>query len=129
MSASSYANVQARAETARETEIRAFRYVNGLLATAKDAASRSTALHKTYRLWAILLNDLASPDCKLPDELRGNLISLGLWAQRESMARISDEGDVQPLISLHRDMIEALEAQAPAPSRPAAPQRLGLVSA
>jgi flagellar protein FlaF len=131
MTASSYANVQARAETPRETEIRAFRFVNGLLATAKDAASRSTALHKTYRLWSILLNDLASPDCKLPPELRGNLISLGLWAQREAMARMSDDGEIQPLIALHRDMIEALEAQAPAPvpARPAAPQRLGLVSA
>jgi flagellar protein FlaF len=127
MTASSYANVQARAETPRETEIRAFRYVNGLLATAKDAASRSTALHKAYRLWSILLVDLTSPDCKLPPELRGNLISLGLWAQREATARMSDEGAVQPLIALHRDMIEALEAQAPAAAAPA--QRLGLVSA
>ena len=128
MSASSYANVQSRIETPRETELRAFRYVNGLLAAASDGPTRATALHKTHRLWSILLGDLAGNDNKLPVELRANLVSLGLWAQREALARLSDDRTIEPLIALHRDMIEALEAQRAAPPPPG-PPRLGAVSA
>jgi flagellar protein FlaF len=128
MSASSYASVQSRIETSRETEIRAFRYVNGLLSGASDAASRAAALHKTHRLWSILLGDLASPGNRLPAELRGRLVSLGLWAQREALARLSDGRGVEPLVALHRDMIEALEAQAAGPAAPPPGARLGAVS-
>jgi flagellar protein FlaF len=129
MSASSYASVQARIETPRETEIRAFRYVNGLLASAADAASRAAALHKTHRLWSILLGDLTSPGNRLPSDLRGRLVSLGLWAQREALARLSDGRGLEPLVALHRDMIEALEAQAAQPVAPPPGGRLGAVSA
>jgi flagellar protein FlaF len=129
MSASSYANVQSRIETPRETEIRAFRFVNGLLSSARDAAGRAAALHKAHRLWSILLSDLASPDNKLPVELRAGLVSLGLWAQREALARLSDDRGVEPLIALHRDMIEALEAQAGVPAAPAPGAGFGVLSA
>ncbi|MFN6953172.1 MAG: flagellar biosynthesis regulator FlaF [Acetobacteraceae bacterium] len=129
MSASSYANVQSRIETPRETEIRAFRYVNGLLASARDAAGRAAALHKTHRLWSILLGELTNPENKLPVELRAGLVSLGLWAQREALARISDDRGVEPLLALHRDMIEALEAQAAVPAAPSPGTRLGALSA
>jgi flagellar protein FlaF len=129
MSASSYASVQSRIETPRETEIRAFRYVNGLLSSAGDAASRAAALHKAHRLWSILLGDLTSPDNRLPVELRASLVSLGLWAQREALARLSDDRGVEPLLALHRDMIEALEAQVSAPAAPPPGARLGTVSA
>ncbi|MCX7686226.1 MAG: flagellar biosynthesis regulator FlaF [Acetobacteraceae bacterium] len=111
MSASAYATVQARTETPREIELRAFRYVNGLLTGAKGPAERAAALHKTHRLWTLLIEDLSGPGNGLPAELRGRLISLGLWAQREAMARLTDGGSLQPLVALHRDMIEGLEAQ------------------
>lgn len=129
MSASSYANVQSRIETPRETEIRAFRYVNGLLSSAGDAAGRAAALHKTHRLWSILLGELTNPDNKLPVELRAGLVSLGLWAQREALARLSDDRGIEPLLALHRDMIEALEAQAAMPAALPPGARLGAVSA
>jgi flagellar protein FlaF len=115
MSASSYANLQSRIETPRETEIRAFRYVNGLL--------------KTHQLWSILLAELTNPDNKLPVELRARLVSLGLWAQREALARLSDDRGVEPLMALHRDMIEALEAQASAPAAPAPGAGFSVLSA
>jgi flagellar protein FlaF len=127
MSASTYAAVQAGLESPRETELRAFRYVNGLLASATAGPARSVALHKVHRLWAILLNDLAGGQNALPEELKARLISLGLWAQREAMARLDDEASVAPLLSLHRDMIEALEAQRAA--APSGPVSLGVVSA
>jgi flagellar protein FlaF len=117
MTVARYASQQNAATTPREIELRAFRYVNGLLASATDLPARMRALHKTHQLWALLIADLALPSNGLPAELRGQLISLGLWAQREVAARMEDAGSVAPLIALHRDMIAGLEAQAtPAPT-------------
>lgn len=112
MSATRYAAAQNAAASPREIEIRAFRYVNGLLAAAKDTPTRAMALERTHRLWSILITGLVAPGNGLPADLRGRLVSLGLWAQRESMARLKDKASLEPLILLHRDMIAGLEAQA-----------------
>lgn len=120
MSASRYAAAQNAAATPREIEIRAFRYVNGLLSGAADVPGRVAALSKTSQLWSILIGDLASDGNGLPDDLRARLISLGLWAQREVASRMTDEGSLTPLIELHRDLIAGLEAQAASPAMPRA---------
>jgi len=117
-----YAAQQNAAASPREVELRAFRYVNGLLSSAADVAGRVKALHKTHLLWSLLIADLALPGNMLPADLKGRLVSLGLWAQREAMARMEDAAPLAPLIELHRDMIAGLEAQSqsPAPSAPRA---------
>jgi flagellar protein FlaF len=118
MSVSRYAATQNAVAYPREIELRAFRYVNGLLAAATDTRSRAIALEKAHRMWSILINDLGSPGNKLPAALRGQLISLGRWAQRETDLRLDDGGSLEPLMALHRDMIEALEAQRAVPPVP-----------
>lgn len=116
MSVARYATSQNAAATPREIELRAFRFVNGLLAAAgDDTRGRAVALERTHRLWSMLLGDLLSPGNALPAELKGRLVSLGLWAQRESMARMGDQASLEPLMALHRDMIAGLEAQSGAP--------------
>lgn len=123
MSVARYAATQNVTAHPRDIELRAFRYVNGLMAAAADTKSRAVALEKVHRLWSILISDLGSPGNQLPPALRGQLISLGLWAQGETDRRLEDGGSLEPLIALHRDMIEALEAQRGAPATPAtAPQ-------
>ncbi len=116
MSFRRYATVLDAAETPREAEARAFRHVNGLLASATDTPARVAALHKTHQLWGILLTDLASPANPLPAELKGRLASLGLWAQRECFVRMGDAASLEPLMAVHRDMIEALSARPAAAS-------------
>ena len=111
-----YAAQQNAAASPREVELRAFRYVNGLLAAATDLPARARALHKTHMLWSLLIDDLAQPGNALPADLKGRLISLGLWAQRETASRLDDAASLEPLIALHRDMIVGLEAQQPVPS-------------
>lgn len=121
MTIARYAAAQNAAATPRDIELRAFRYVNGLLAAATDTPGRATALSKTAQMWSILIGDLALDANGLPDDLKARLISLGLWAQREAAARIMDEGSLTPLMELHRDMIAGLEAQAaPIPMAPRA---------
>jgi flagellar protein FlaF len=111
-----YATQQNAAASPREVELRAFRYVNGLLATATDVPARARALHKTHQLWSLLIADLSQPGNALPADLKGRLISLGLWAQREAAARLEDAASLEALIALHRDMIAGLEAQEKAPA-------------
>jgi flagellar protein FlaF len=111
-----YATQQNAAASPREVELRAFRYVNGLLATATDVPARAKALHKTHQLWSLLISDLSQPGNALPADLKGRLISLGLWAQREAAARLEDTASLEPLVALHRDMIAGLEAQEKAPA-------------
>ncbi|MGG5808883.1 flagellar biosynthesis regulator FlaF [Falsiroseomonas sp. CW058] len=118
MSIARYAAAQNAAASPREIELRAFRYVNGLLAGAADVPARAAALSKTTQLWSILIGDLSLDANGLPLELRARLISLGLWAQREAAARMLDAGSLAPLIELHRDMIAGLEAQASVGARP-----------
>lgn len=118
MTIARYASQQNAAATPREIELRAFRYVNGLLSGAADVPGRVRALHKTHQLWSLLIADLAQPANALPVELKGQLVSLGLWAQREAAARMDDAASLAPLIALHREMIAGLEAQAaPTPAR------------
>lgn len=113
MSFRRYAAVLDAAETPREAEARAFRHVNALLAAATDTPSRVAALHKTHQLWGILLSSLTEPDHPMPIELKARLASLGLWAQRECFARMGDAASLEPLMAVHRDMIEALSARPP----------------
>lgn len=131
MSAARYMTTQDATATPRDIELRAFRTVNGMLAAATDRNPlRAAALHKAHRMWSILLGDLLSPASALPDGLRANLISLGLWAQRECIARLGDEGTLEPLLALHRDLIEGLQAQADRSHHAAVPpQGLGAISA
>ena len=115
-----YAAQQDAAASPREIVLRAFRYVAGLLATAGDVPRRATALHKAHQLWSLLIADLMLPENALPPDLKGRLVSLGLWAQREAAARLDDGGSLTPLIEMHRDMIAGLEAQRGAASRSSA---------
>lgn len=112
MSAARYAASQDATATPRDIELRALRYVNGLLGAAgADVPARAAALHKVHRMWTILISDLLDARNALPPALKGSLVSLGLWAQKESLARMADAESLQPLIALHRDLIEGLEAQ------------------
>lgn len=123
MSVARYTATMAATQSPREIEIRAFRYVNGLLAAVTDAdvLARMTALRKNFQLWSMLLSDLMLPDNALPAELKAHLASLSLWAQNESNRAMFEDGrSLEPLISINRDMIEALETQAKPPAVPPA---------
>lgn len=134
MSAARYAVIQDTTAVPRDVELRALRMVNGLLAAAaaRDPL-RAAALHKAHRMWSILLGDLLSSVNALPDGLRANLIALGLWAQRECLARLTDDHSLEPIQALHRDLIEGLEAQRRTTDATIAatmpPQGLGAMSA
>jgi flagellar protein FlaF len=109
--------------SARDTEILAFGLCNARLGKAHDTKSRIEALHKTHQLWSLLVRDLAADDNQLPKFLKDELIGLGFWAMRYSIAATADDLPLQPLIDVNRNIADGLRAQvqsAPATS-PAAP--------
>ena len=44
------------------------------------------ALYYTRKLWTLFITDLAAPENALPNALRANLISIGIWIMKEADA-------------------------------------------
>lgn len=82
---------------AREREKELLQRSIDLLAEAQKQGVNSTAASEAIlfvgRLWSSLLEDLANSDNQLPDELRANLISVGIWILKEAEAIRQGESD------------------------------------
>ena len=75
---------------ARHIERRALARAVDLLTTAAGARASSRdgveALQFTRQLWTTFISELTAPDNALPDGLRANLISIGIWILKECEA-------------------------------------------
>ncbi len=85
----SYAEVlEETPQTARERERQALEYAIELLKTAEAHGQNSReaidAIYITRKIWAFFIEDLAKPENDLPDQLRADLISIGIWIMREA---------------------------------------------
>ena len=61
------------------------------------------------RLWTIFIEDLAHPDNGLPDKLRADIISIGLWVVKEAdRLREQRSSDVVQLIEINRLIRDSL---------------------
>jgi flagellar biosynthesis activator protein FlaF len=73
---------------ARQRERQAIERSIELLQAADAAGAQSReaveALLFVRKLWGILIEDLAKPENDLPEQLRADLISIGLWVMREA---------------------------------------------
>jgi flagellar protein FlaF len=71
----------------------------------------------------MLVKDLGRASNGLPDALKQQLISLGLWAMRYSTLAILQKLPVAPLLDVNRNIMEGLMMQASRPDT-AAPGRV-----
>jgi flagellar protein FlaF len=61
------------------------------------------------RLWTIFIEDLAHPENALPEKLRADIISIGLWVVKEAdRLREEKSNDVMQLIEINRLIRDAL---------------------
>jgi flagellar protein FlaF len=61
------------------------------------------------RLWTIFIEDLAHPENGLPEKLRADIISIGLWIVKEAdRLREEKSNDVMQLIEINRLIRDAL---------------------
>ncbi len=101
-------------KVARERERQVFERCLDLFRAADakgtGSAEATEALSFCRRMWATLLEDLASPDNALPKELRAEIISIGLWVIRESEnIRLGTSSDFKPLIEVTTALYEGLQ--------------------
>lgn len=117
-----YSRNARHAQSDRETEYRLLGQVTGALlhAQTKLAASdtrsrveatkaKVDALLWNREVWSTLKLDLLSPQNTLPDELKGSLISLAIWVERETGTLLSGgDNDLQALIDVNKTIMEGL---------------------
>lgn len=85
----SYAEVQTDSVAdAKDRERQLLSRSIDLLAAAREKGPQSMeatqAIYFMNRVWTTFVEDLGSEDNELPQELRANLISIGLWLLREA---------------------------------------------
>lgn len=76
---------------------------------ALQPAEATEALLYIRRLWEFFIDDLSSPANGLPEKLRAELISIGLWvirdAERVRQAQSADVGDLVTINTVIRDAL------------------------
>ncbi len=116
MQAVSYEDIrQTSSEVARDQEREAFDRGIALMEAARDdpeaTGPRHAAIRYMQTLWSFLIRDLSDPANGLSDELKGNLMSIGLWTIRESDAILAGQSDNWAgLIDINRTVREGLSA-------------------
>jgi len=111
----SYAEIVEDAPTAcREREYDIFGRAIELLREADGYPAQSpemlNALVFLQRLWTVLLMDISHADNALPDKLKAQLISIGLWVMRESDRIVRGEhNDLAALIDINLMIQEGLK--------------------
>lgn len=101
-------------ERIRDNELRALEHSILLMKKARDVgmASREMieAVFFVNRLWGVLIEDLASRENELPEELRAKLISIGIWILRTTEdIRQGKEKSFDPLISVSQTIATGLK--------------------
>jgi len=99
---------------ARERERQVFERCLELLNAAQEKGPNSReatdALTFCRRVWAAFLEDLASPDNALPQQLRAEIISIGLWVIREAEnIRLGKTTDFKPMIEVTTALHDGLK--------------------
>jgi len=115
MSYDKYKSAQSSFEAPRQAEYRLFAEITRTLLTADENQRRGSdyfeAIDRNRKLWLALQMDLSSDDNALDEDLRAQLISLAIWVDRYSGEVLRGAGDLKPLISVNRDIMEGLMAQ------------------
>jgi flagellar protein FlaF len=98
---------------ARNREQQAIDHGVGLLKRLQNgdlpSPEGAEALLYIRRLWAFFIQDLASPRNGLPEKLRADLISIGLWIIKEAdRIREEEADDVGELLAINVVIRDAL---------------------
>ena len=99
---------------ARERERQVFERCLELLKAADEKGPNSReateAILYCHRIWGTFLEDLASPENALPQQLRAEIISIGLWVVRETdNIRLGKSTDFKPLIEVTAALHDGLK--------------------
>lgn len=101
-------------QLARERERTAFDRALHLLRTAEakgqTGAERTAAIAFVQDLWNVLIKDLLDPENALPDALKADLVSIGVWIMREVGEALSaPERSLKALIEVNTSIRDGLQ--------------------
>lgn len=123
-----YQKANLAVEHAPLTEYRLFAEITREMEDANSnpetPAKRVNALFRNSQLWLTLKADLMSEDNGLNKETKAGLISLALWVTKFTPAAMRGGIDLEPLISVNKDIMEGLKAAAKQNSAPVPQQQI-----
>lgn len=115
MKTNAYTTAQNQQEDPRTREYRVFIAITAAMEKAlategpTAVAELNQALFQNQRLWSTLMADLGTKENALPDELKAQLLSLGIWVLKHTMAVIAGEARAQDLIDVNRIVLKGLK--------------------
>ena len=106
--------------SSRNAEYRLLAQVTAALIEAKEADGDmrkdpakmkmlAHALNWNNEVWSTFMDDCRSEDNKLPEKLRGGILSLGIWVNKETQADLNGDVGLDALISVNRDIMKGLD--------------------
>lgn len=98
--------------SASDTERAAFKMIIRELETCTPGASRVRALGRNHLLWSTLVQDLSLAENQMPEGIKTQLISLGLWSMRYCTLALLKGLPVDPLVEVNRNVLDGLQAPA-----------------
>ena len=107
----------------RDTEFRLLGQVTTALINAQKIAGETKAdptkmaqfadaLNWNNQVWDLFADDCGTAGNQLPRELRGAIVSLGIWVKKETQAALNGSGDLDSLIAVNRDIMKGLRNSA-----------------
>ena len=104
--------------------------LNGANAEEASPQNKINALFRNSQLWLTLEADLVCPENKMDKELKAGLISLAIWVRRFTTRAMRNNEDLEPLISVNKQIMEGLmmaEDSSRKPKQPATRTELGQI--
>ena len=103
----------------RDIEYRLLAQVTASLIEAKEADGDMRVNPKKMRLvaealnwnnevWTAFMDDCRSSDNRLPEKLRGGILSLAIWVGKETKLAMNGDSDLEMLIAVNRDIMKGL---------------------
>jgi len=68
------------------------------------------ALNWNNEVWAAFMDDCRSSDNRLPEKLRGGILSLAIWVGKETKLAMNGDSDLDMLIAVNRDIMKGLSS-------------------
>ena len=67
------------------------------------------------------MDDCRSSENQLPEKLKGGILSLGIWVNKETRLAMNGETTLDMLITINRDIMKGLATSAETNTKPSVP--------
>ena len=128
-----YQRVQNAAEDPRAIEYRLLGQVTAALMDAErdpeNGGKTVEAALWNRRIWAAFKLDLLNEQNRLPPDLRGKLVSIALWVERETSQILSFKTDLSWVIGINKTIMEGLKPRAMPEGNQVAPRAMAASAA